>query len=216
MQRLRVVQWSTGGVGAIALRVIAQRADLELAGVYVHSPAKVGRDAGELAGGAKLGITASSDAEALLALAPDCVCYTAVGEARPLECIDDFCQMLGAGVNVVTTSVPGLVHPPAFDPVQVARLEEASAKGGATLYAAGIEPGFAGDQLVLTLATLAHRIRSVRTQEIFGYARYPVAFTLFEVSASGSRPASAASWSCRASRRRPGARPRTWWPTGSE
>jgi hypothetical protein len=188
MQRLRVVQWSSGGVGAIALRAIAQRPDLELAGVYVHSPAKAGRDAGELAGGARLGVTATSDAEALLALAPDCVCYTAVGEARPRECIDDFCHMLGAGVNVVTTSVPGLVHPPAFDPVQVARLEEASAKGGTTLYASGIEPGFAGDQLVLALATLVHRIRSVRTQEIFGYAHYPVAFTMFEVFGFGKPP----------------------------
>ena len=87
--------------------------------------------------------------------------------------IDDFCRMLAAGIDVVTTSVPGLVHPAAFDPKRVARLEEACRKGGATLYASGIEPGFAGDQLVLTLATLTHKIRSVRTQEIFSYADYP-------------------------------------------
>ncbi len=183
--RLRVVQWSSGGVGAIAVRAIASRPDLELAGVFVHSPAKVGRDAGELAGTAKLGISATSDAEALLALAPDCVCYTAVGESRPRECIDDFCRMLAAGVNVVTTSVPGLVHPAAFDPKHVAKLEDACREGGATLYASGIEPGFAGDQLVLTLATLTHQIRSVRTQEIFSYADYPVAFTMFEVFGFG-------------------------------
>ena len=188
MQRLRVVQWSTGGVGAIALRAIARRPDLALAGVWVHDAAKAGREAGELAGTEKLGVTATTDAEALLALAPDCVCYTAVGESRPRECIDDLCRMLGAGVNVVTTSVPGLVHPPAFDPAHVARLEEACAKGGATLYASGIEPGFAGDQLVLTLATLVSRIRSVRTQEIFGYVDYPVAFTMFEVFGFGKPP----------------------------
>jgi 2,4-diaminopentanoate dehydrogenase len=188
MRALRVVQWSTGGTGAIALRTIARRPDLELAGVWVHSPAKVGRDAGELAGTAKLGVAATNDAEGLLALAPDCVCYTAAGEARPAECIDDFCRMLGAGVNVVTTSVPGLVHPAAFDPKHVARLEAACRKGGATLYASGIEPGFAGDQLVLTLATLSDKIRSVRTQEIFSYADYPVAFTMFEVFGFGKPP----------------------------
>jgi len=188
MARLRVVQWSSGGVGALATRAIAHRPDLELVGLYVHDPKKAGRDAGTLAGGAPLGVAASSDVEALLALAPDCVCYTAAGEARPRECIDDFCRMLGAGVNVVTTSVPGLVHPPAFDPEHVARLEEAAAKGGATLYASGIEPGFAGDQLVLTLATLTAMIRSVRTQEIFGYADYPVPFTMFEVFGFGKRP----------------------------
>jgi hypothetical protein len=188
MTRLRVVQWSTGGVGAIALRAIAARPDLELAGVWVHGPAKVGRDAGQLAGIDSLGVAASSDADALLALRPDCVCYTAVGESRPAACIDDFCRMLAAGVNVVTTSVPGLVHPAGFDPKYVARLEEACRKGGATLYASGIEPGFAGDQLVLTLATLVNRIRSVRTQEIFGYADYPVAFTMFEVFGFGKPP----------------------------
>jgi len=181
----RVVQWSTGGTGAIAVRAIASRPDLELAGVWVHSPHKAGRDAGELAGGAPLGVVATSDAASLLALAPDCVCYTAVGESRPQECIDDFCRMLAAGIDVVTTSVPGLVHPAAFDPKRVARLEEACRKGGATLYASGIEPGFAGDQLVLTLATLTHKIRSVRTQEIFSYADYPVAFTIFEVFGFG-------------------------------
>ena len=189
MQRLRIVQWSTGGAGAIALRAIARRPDLELAGVWVHSPAKIGRDAGELAGAAKLGVAATNDAEALLALAPDCICYTAVGESRPAECIDDFCRMLEAGVNVVTTSVPGLVHPAAFDPKHVARLEEACRKGGSSLYASGIEPGFAGDQLVLTLATLTDKIRSVRTQEIFSYADYPVAFTMFEVFGFGKPPA---------------------------
>jgi hypothetical protein len=185
MAKLRVVQWSTGGAGAIALRAVARRPDLELAGVWVHSPAKVGRDAGELAGIGKLGVAATNDAAALLALAPDCVCYTAVGESRPAECIDDFCRMLAAGVNVVTTSVPGLVHPAGFDAKHVARLEEACRKGGATLYASGIEPGFAGDQLVLTLATLTDKIRSVRTQEIFSYADYPVAFTMFEVFGFG-------------------------------
>jgi hypothetical protein len=185
MRPYRVVQWSTGGVGAIAIRAIARRPDLELAGVWVHSPAKAGCDAGELAGSAALGVVATSDAEALLGLAPDCVCYTAAGESRPRECIDDFCRMLAAGINVVTTSVPGLVHHAAFDSKQAARLEEACRKGGATLYASGLEPGFAGDQLVLTLATLTHEIRSVRTQEIFSYADYPVAFTMFEVFGFG-------------------------------
>src|SRR5262245_37519850 len=188
MARLRVVQWSSGGVGALALRAIAHRPDLELVGLFVHDARKAGRDAGELGGGARLGVAASTNAEALLRLAPDCICYTASGESRPRECIDDFCRMLAAGVNVVTTSLPGLVHPPAFAAAHVARLADAAAKGGATLYASGIEPGFAGDQLVLTLATLVGRIRSVRTQEIFGYADYPVPFTMFEVFGFGKPP----------------------------
>ena len=186
--RQRVVQWSTGGVGAIAVRVLAERPDLELVGVWVHSAEKAGRDAGEIAGGSAIGVEATSDRAALLALRPDCISYTASGESRPRECVDDICEMLSAGINVVTTSIPGLVHPPAFDPTQVERLESACRAGSASLYASGIEPGFAGDELVLTLSTMSHRIESVRTQEIFSYADYPVAFTMFEVFGFGKDP----------------------------
>ncbi|MEZ4291439.1 MAG: dihydrodipicolinate reductase [Myxococcota bacterium] len=184
----RVVQWSTGGVGAIAIRAIAERPDLELCGVWVHGEAKAGRDAGELAGGPPLGIVATRDVDALLALRPDCVCYTASGEARPLACLDDFCRLLEAGINVVTTSVMGLVHPAGFDAKQVERIEAACRRGGASIYASGIEPGFAGDHLVLALSTLSRKIDCVRTQEIFDYADYPVAFTLFEVFGFGRPP----------------------------
>ena len=185
---LRVQQWSTGGCGAIAIRVIAERPDLRLDGVWVHSPEKAGRDAGELAGLdaiEALGVAATRDADALIARRPDCISYTATGESRPDGCIDDFCRLLSEGINVVSTSVPGLVHPAGFDAQQVARLEAACAEGSASLYVSGIEPGFAGDQLVLLLTTMSHKIRSVRTTEIFTYTDYPVAFTIFDVFGLG-------------------------------
>ena len=78
----KVVVWSTGGVGANAIRAIARRPDLDLVGVWVHTPEKVGRDAGELAGIDPLGVTATDDADALIALAPDCVVYAASGPER--------------------------------------------------------------------------------------------------------------------------------------
>jgi hypothetical protein len=186
--RTRVVSWSTGGVGSIAARVLTERPDFDLVGVWVHNPDKVGRDVGEIVGAPLSGLKASSDRKALLSLRPDCVCYTASGESRPRECVDDICEMLAAGINVVTTSIPGLVHPPAFDPTHVQRLEQACLEGGVSLYASGIEPGFAGDELVLRLSTMSNRIESVRTQEIFSYARYPVAFTMFEVFGFGKAP----------------------------
>ena len=182
----RVAQWSTGGVGALAVAAISDRPDLELVGVWVHAPDKVGprrRHAGGYRGGRRR--RDINDADELLALAPDCVCYTASGESRPAEAIDDLCRILEAGINVVTTSVPGLLYPAGFHPGEVARIEAACRRGDATLYASGIEPGFAGDHLVLTLTTMSQRIRSIRTQEIFGYADYPVTFTMFEVFGFG-------------------------------
>ena len=181
----RVVQWSTGGVGTLAIAALAERAGLELAGVWVHSPDKAGLDAGELAGIGPIGVITTADADRALALGPDCVCYTATGESRPTEAVDDFCRILESGSNVVTTSVPGLLYPAGFDADQVARLEAACARGGTSLYASGLEPGFVGDHLVLVLSTLSRSIRSVRVQELFGYEDYPVAFTMFDVFGFG-------------------------------
>ena len=67
---LNVIQWSTGGVGAIAIRTLQKRDDLELAGVWVHSEAKSGGDAGDLAGLAPIGLQATTDRAALLAARP--------------------------------------------------------------------------------------------------------------------------------------------------
>jgi 4-hydroxy-tetrahydrodipicolinate reductase len=74
-KRYRVVQWATGNVGARALRRTIEHPDLELVGVYVHSADKVGRDAGDLAGIAPVGIAATNSVEDILALGADCVLY---------------------------------------------------------------------------------------------------------------------------------------------
>ncbi len=188
MAPLRVVQWATGGVGAIAIGAVTRRPDLELIGVWVHDPAKVGLDAGELAGRDPVGVAATDDGDALLALQPDCVCYAASGEARPVDAVADLARMLAGGSNVVTTSVPGLVFPAAFDPALRDELDAACVAGGTSLYVSGIEPGFAADHLVLLLSTLSRRITSVRTQELFSYADYPVTFTMFDVFGFGRPP----------------------------
>src|SRR5256885_1016696 len=53
----RVIQWATGGVGRAAIEGVLAHPELELAGCWVHSKAKHGRDAGGLAGREPVGIT---------------------------------------------------------------------------------------------------------------------------------------------------------------
>jgi hypothetical protein len=130
-------------------------------------------------------VAATTDADALLAARPDCVCYSPSGEALDAAAVPDMVRILEAGVNVVTVSTPGLVHPAGYQREWRQQLEAAAARGNATLYASGIEPGFAGDQLPLTLMTMSDTVRSVRTQEIFLYDEYPVAFVMFEVFGFG-------------------------------
>ena len=64
----RVIQWATGGIGRAAIEGILSHPDLELAGVWVHSEKKDGKDVGEILGREPLGVTATHDREALLKL----------------------------------------------------------------------------------------------------------------------------------------------------
>jgi hypothetical protein len=95
----RVVQWTTGNVGKSSVQAIAANPNYELVGCYAYSPDKVGRDVGELCGTAPLGVAATNDADALLALKPDCVVY------NPMWIdVDELARILSAGVNVVATA----------------------------------------------------------------------------------------------------------------
>src|SRR5689334_5550687 len=106
MTMRRVVQFSTGNVGRHSLRAIIGRADLELVGVHAANPDKIGRDAADLCGlDEPTGIIATGDIDALVALEPDCVVYTAQGETRPMETIEQMSKFLSSGANVVATSM---------------------------------------------------------------------------------------------------------------
>ena len=182
---LRVAVCGSGWIGSIAVRSLSARPGIELTGLWVHSPEKVGRDAGELCGTSPIGLPATGDLGEIIAARPDCVVYAASGPELDVAAVADYERLLGAGINVVTVTSPGLVYPPAYENEGRRRLEAAAVRGGATLYASGMEPGFAADQLVLTLLTMSDTVRSVRTQEIFLYDVYPVAFMMREVFGFG-------------------------------
>jgi len=181
----RVIQYSTGNVGALALRAIIEHPELELVGLWVHSPDKVGRDAGELAGLAPNGVLATNDIDALLALDADVVSHNATGDLRPQEAVAEMCWFLESGKNVVSSSVVSLLYPPSADPRVVAKLEQACAAGNASLFTSGIDPGFANDLLPLTLAGFCEEIESLRIQEILNYATYDQPEVLFETMGFG-------------------------------
>jgi hypothetical protein len=180
----RVAVWSTGWIGTIAIRAIHRRADMELVGVWVHSPEKEGRDAGELAGMEPIGVRATNDVDAVLAEQPDCVVYAASRPEMDAGAVPD-ARLLEAGVNVVTVTSSSLVYPPAFAPPWPAQLTEAAERGRASLYASGIEPGFAADQLPLVLATMSNTITSIRSSELFLYDKYPVEFMMRDAMGFG-------------------------------
>src|SRR5947208_12282953 len=117
---LRVVQWTTGNVGKRSVEGVVKRPDLELVGCYAWSADKVGRDVGELCGIDAVGVVATDDVDALLALHPDCVVYN-----PKWPDVDELVRILEAGVNIVTTAAFITGHALGRD-----RIAAACAKGG--------------------------------------------------------------------------------------
>jgi hypothetical protein len=165
MAPYRVVQWSTGNIGKRALGILLDRDDFDVVGVHALGADKVGCDAGVLADRPPTGVTATSDVDALLDLAPDCVNY--MPRAIDYELVE---AMLRRGINVVTTGdfVTGTHHP-----VELPALEEAARHGGATFLGTGFEPGFI-NVVAGFLTGACARVRSVRLVETLDCTTYPV------------------------------------------
>ena len=161
-RRYRVAQWATGKVGSKSLKGVIQHPTLDLAGLYVHSAAKEGRDAGELCGLEPVGISATRKIDDIIAAQPDCVLYMQEGFN-----LDDICRLLEAGINIVTTRGE-FFYPLKMDPQVRERTEAACRKGGASLHATGSSPGFITEALPLVLTSVARRLDCLTIDE-FAY-----------------------------------------------
>ena len=187
----RVLQWTTGNVGRAALRAVLERPDLELAGVYVTSAAKDGVDAGVLAGGDDpVGVTATADRDAALAIDADVVLHTPLPSLvhgdDPARDLDDFVTLLERGRDVITTV--GYMYPAAHGPAVAERLQVAGVTGAASFHGTGANPGWFGDVLPLVMSGLSLRVDRIAVQEISNFQHYPSPEIMFDIMGFGSTP----------------------------
>ena len=180
---LRVIQWATGGVGRAAIEGIVAHPELELAGVWVHSKDKDGADAGELAGIGPLGVAATTDADALVAMAADCVLYAPLLPDEELVL-----RLLAAGKNVVTPL--NWFYP---SPRRAQALEDACREGGTTLHGTGIHPGGITERFPLMVSALSQRITHVRAEEFSDIRTYGAPDVVRDIMLFGTTPEEAAS-----------------------
>jgi Dihydrodipicolinate reductase, N-terminus len=102
---IKVFKVATGNVGSEMIKRIADQPDLELIGVHCYSPDKIGKDAGELAGIAPIGVTATGTVEDIIAAKPDVLTFHGVFPDEDL-----YVKVLEAG----STSSPPPTGSPAF------------------------------------------------------------------------------------------------------
>ncbi len=178
---IRVIQWATGGVGRAAVAGIVAHPELELVGCWVHSPDKVGRDVGVLCGMAPLGVVASDDVDALLALGADCVLYSPVLADPGLVA-----RILASGANVVTPL--NWFFAGGRDE---SAIESACAAGGTSVHGTGIHPGGVTERFPLMVSALAQSVTHVRAEEFSDIRSYDAPAVVGDIMLFGRTPGEA-------------------------
>jgi len=182
-RRFRVVQWATGNIGTRALREVIRHPSLELVGVLVYDPAKVGVDAGTLCGEEPVGVAATDDPSAIVALHADCVLH------MPRHFVlDDVVALLESGSNVVTTRGELLAGGHRLGEAARARVLDACACGNTSVYATGSSPGFITDALPFALLSLQRRVDSIEIAEFADLSRRDSPHMVFRQMGFGQPP----------------------------
>jgi 2,4-diaminopentanoate dehydrogenase len=170
----RIVVYGTGFVGKLVIAEILKHPLFELVGVGVSNPSKVGADVGEICGLGPIGLRATDDMEALIALRPDALVHYGPTAKRANENIRLIRQFLAAGIDVCSTAMTPWVWPALSltPPAWTQPVEEACREGGASCFTTGIDPGFCNDLFPMTLMGLCGEVQLVRALEILDYQNY--------------------------------------------
>src|SRR5438552_10510879 len=179
----RVIQWATGLLGQESIKGIIAHPDLELVGCWVHSDAKVGRDAGDIAGVASTGVRATNSIDEICAIDADAVVY-----APMLADEGEILQLLRSGKNVVTPI--GYIFP--RPGARTDEVEAACIAANVTLHGTGEHPGGITERFPLTFSALCRNIRHVRMEEFSDIRNYAATSMVRDVMLFGQTPAVAA------------------------
>lgn len=169
-EKYRVIQWATGTVGKVALKHFIENPVIDLVGVLVTNPEKVGKDAGDIIGLPATGVIATNDIEKIIAMDADCVHF-----AQLVQDLDMVCRLLRSGKNVVSTIGP--FYPTERSRADFDKIEAACRDGGTSFHGCGVHPGFSGDILPLTLTRLMDKIDRIQIFEVIDKLRNPMIYT---------------------------------------
>lgn len=169
MKRYRVIQWATGLAGKESIKQIVKHPSLELVGVKVYSPDKVGVDAGTICGIDPVAVSGMDSEKEILALDADCILW--MGQAAyPWETgVPELCRMLESGKNVITIVHAPFGHPASLSPELRDPVEAACARGNSSLHVTGIHPGFLVEGIVAAMTGACRQVDRILFREILNF-----------------------------------------------
>lgn len=163
-ERIRVILFGLGPIGAECARVLAKRPDYQFVGAVDLDPAKVGKDISEILGlTEKTGVKVSDKVARVLAKDAELVVHATgsyLVKVRPqLE------QIITAGKNIVSTCEE-LANPWAQNSQMADELHKLAKRNKVTVVGTGINPGFAMDTLPVALTAVCQDVKHVRVKRV--------------------------------------------------
>jgi 2,4-diaminopentanoate dehydrogenase len=164
-KKIRAIQYGVGPIGASIARLMREKQAIEIVGAIDSDPAKVGRDLGEVLGAANApwGVTISGNAEEVLGLSADVVIHSTSSSLPTV--MEQLLTCLEAEACVVSTCEE-LSYPYRTYPELAMQLDKTAKDWGVALVGTGVNPGFAMDKLVVTLAALSQKITYAKAVRI--------------------------------------------------
>jgi 2,4-diaminopentanoate dehydrogenase len=164
-KKIRVLQFGVGPIGASIVRLVRQKAAVEIVAAVDNDPAKAGRDLGDVVGAsdAPWGVTISRDAAAAFENQVDVAIHSTSSYLATV--MDQLLTCINAGCCVVSTCEE-LAYPFRKHPDLATELDSAAKEEGIALVGTGVNPGFVMDKLVLTLSAASQRVDSVKATRI--------------------------------------------------
>jgi len=168
---IRVLVLGTGQMGSGIARLVLQKPQLTLVGLFARRAERAGRDAGPLIGLTRdIGIGVGGDLEGLVRRGHPQVAIQATC-SRLAEAFDEIAPLLKAGVNVISIAEE-MAWPAAASRGLAGQLRELAIGHGASLVGTGVNPGFVLDWLPVVLSGACADIRTIHAERINDLSPY--------------------------------------------
>ena len=173
MKKIRVAQFGTGKMSVYTMRY-AEEKGAEIVLAMDVDPEKIGKDVGELMGGAPRGVTVqdAANADALLKeYRPDVCIVTTMSLIRDVEEALFVCA--GNGVNAITTCEEAF-YPGNSSPAITRELDRVAKEHNCTVCGSGYQDVFWGN-LIAVLAGASHHITRIVGKSSYNVEDYGIA-----------------------------------------
>jgi 4-hydroxy-tetrahydrodipicolinate reductase len=162
MTVIRVVLCGVGGVGRNLVRVSRERPSIQVVAGYSRNASLLGRDLGELSGGAPTGASVVSCEEALATPADLLLIATTsfLAEVEP-----EIHAGIDAGLNVICTAEE-MASARETDPAAAGRIDAHARERGVTVVGAGANPGYIYEVVGLALTGAVWRVDRITTRRV--------------------------------------------------